>query len=73
MRTNTSPRCTIFWTPNTFMTRTRMRAICVVLFIPGVVVVDYKRIVVKDSAVNAITHGAKLMIPGVLRYADDIK
>ena len=34
---------------------------------------DYKRIVVKDSAVNAITYGAKLMIPGVLRYADDIE
>jgi len=28
----------------------------------------YKRIVVKDSAVNAITYGAKLMIPGLLRY-----
>jgi H/ACA ribonucleoprotein complex subunit 4 len=32
----------------------------------------YKRIVVKDSAVNAITYGAKLMIPGLLRYADGI-
>ncbi|KAF4548926.1 H/ACA ribonucleoprotein complex subunit cbf5 [Elsinoe fawcettii] len=28
----------------------------------------YKRIVVKDSAVNAVTYGAKLMIPGLLRY-----
>ena len=28
----------------------------------------YKRIVVKDSAVNAICYGAKLMIPGLLRY-----
>jgi H/ACA ribonucleoprotein complex subunit 4 len=34
--------------------------------------VGYKRIVVKDSAVNAITYGAKLMIPGVLRFDDDI-
>ena len=28
----------------------------------------YKRIVVKDSTVNAICYGAKLMLPGVLRY-----
>ena len=34
--------------------------------------IKYKRIVVKDSAVNAICYGAKLMIPGLLRYADDI-
>ncbi|EJD52133.1 putative rRNA pseudouridine synthase [Auricularia subglabra TFB-10046 SS5] len=34
--------------------------------------VGYKRIVVKDSAVNAVCYGAKLMIPGLLRYEDDI-
>lgn len=28
----------------------------------------FKRIVVKDSAVNAVCYGAKLMIPGLLRY-----
>lgn len=28
----------------------------------------YKRVVVKDSAVNAVCYGAKLMIPGLLRY-----
>ena len=32
----------------------------------------YKRIVVKDSAVNAVCYGAKLMIPGLLRYEADI-
>ena len=32
----------------------------------------YKRIVVKDSAVNAVCYGAKLMIPGLLRYEVDI-
>merc|ERR1719506_2685869 len=32
----------------------------------------YKRIVVKDSAVNAVCYGAKLMIPGLLRYASGI-
>ena len=34
--------------------------------------VGYKRIVVKDSAVNAVCYGAKLMIPGLLRYEADI-
>lgn len=31
--------------------------------------VNHKRLVVKDSTVNAICYGAKLMIPGLLRYA----
>jgi len=34
---------------------------------------NYKRIVVKDSAVNAICYGAKLMLPGLLRYEDGIE
>lgn len=33
----------------------------------------FKRIVVKDSAVNAICYGAKVMLPGLLRFADDIE
>ena len=33
----------------------------------------YKRVVVKDSAVNAICYGAKLMIPGLLRYENGIE
>jgi H/ACA ribonucleoprotein complex subunit 4 len=33
----------------------------------------YKRIVVKDSAVNAITYGAKMMIPGLLRFEAGIE
>ena len=33
---------------------------------------SYKRLVVKDSAVNAICYGAKLMIPGLLRFAHAI-
>ncbi|RHZ78974.1 hypothetical protein Glove_153g28 [Diversispora epigaea] len=33
----------------------------------------YKRIVVKDSAVNAICYGAKLMVPGLLRYEEGIE
>ncbi|KAG5458923.1 MAG: PUA-like domain-containing protein, partial [Olpidium bornovanus] len=34
---------------------------------------SYKRIVVKDSAVNAICYGAKFMIPGLLRYESGIE
>ena len=30
----------------------------------------YPRVVVKDSAVNAVCYGAKLMIPGLLRYGN---
>lgn len=32
----------------------------------------YKRIVVKDSAVNAVCYGAKFMIPGLLRFESGI-
>jgi len=34
---------------------------------------QYKRIVVKDSAVNAICYGAKLMVPGLLRFEAGIE
>ena len=33
----------------------------------------HKKVVVKDSAVNAICYGAKLMIPGLLRFSDNIE
>ncbi|TLD29882.1 Serine/threonine-protein kinase [Venturia nashicola] len=33
----------------------------------------YKRIVIKDSSVNAITYGAKVMIPGLLRFEAGIE
>jgi len=33
----------------------------------------YKRVIVKDSAVNAICYGAKLLLPGVLRFSADIE
>src|ERR1700733_7788522 len=35
--------------------------------------VTYRRIVVKDSAVNAVCYGAKLMLPGLLRYESNIQ
>ena len=34
---------------------------------------DYKRVIVKDSAVNAVCYGARLMLPGLLRYDDGIE
>merc|ERR1719480_533730 len=37
------------------------------------ILTNYKRLVVKDSAVNAICYGAQLMIPGVLRFEKDIE
>ncbi|KAF8819930.1 rRna pseudouridine synthase, partial [Cardiosporidium cionae] len=37
-----------------------------------ILLVNYPRIVVKDSCVNAICYGAKLMIPGVLRFDSHI-
>ncbi|XP_057326332.1 H/ACA ribonucleoprotein complex subunit 4 isoform X1 [Microplitis mediator] len=35
--------------------------------------VNHKRIIMKDSAVNAICYGAKIMLPGVLMYDDGIE
>lgn len=37
------------------------------------VLMTYKRLVVKDSAINAICYGAKLMLPGLLRYENGIE
>merc|ERR1712072_436191 len=34
--------------------------------------VSHKRLVVKDSCVNAICYGAKLMLPGILRYESGV-
>ncbi|XP_003223435.1 H/ACA ribonucleoprotein complex subunit DKC1 [Anolis carolinensis] len=35
--------------------------------------ISHKRLVMKDSAVNAICYGAKIMLPGLLRYEDGIE
>jgi len=34
---------------------------------------QYKRIVMKDSSVNAICYGAKILLPGLLRFEDGIE
>lgn len=33
----------------------------------------YPRVIVKDSSVNAVCYGAKLMIPGVLKFDNNIE
>ena len=38
-----------------------------------VLLTNFKRLVVKDSAVNAICYGAKLMISGLLRYESGVE
>jgi H/ACA ribonucleoprotein complex subunit 4 len=38
-----------------------------------VLLTSYKRLIVKDWAVNAICYSAKLMIPGLLRFENDIE
>jgi len=35
--------------------------------------ISHKRIIMKDSAVNAVCYGAKIMLPGVLRYENGIE
>jgi len=34
---------------------------------------NYPRVLIKDSSINAICYGAKLMLPGVLRYDNNIQ
>jgi len=34
---------------------------------------SHKRIIMKDSSINAVCYGAKIMLPGVLRYEDGIE
>lgn len=35
--------------------------------------VNHKRLVVKDSAINSVCYGAVLMVPGLLRFEDNIE
>jgi len=38
-----------------------------------ILLTSYPRVVVKDSCVDAVCYGAKLMIPGVLKFESDIE
>ncbi|CAH2033766.1 unnamed protein product [Thlaspi arvense] len=57
------------WTYENLNDETYLRRVIMLL---EVILTSYKRLVVKDSAVNAICYGAKLMIPGLLRFENDI-
>ncbi|XP_073157129.1 H/ACA ribonucleoprotein complex subunit 4 [Henckelia pumila] len=58
------------WVYDNYRDETYLRRVVMPL---EVVLTSYKRLVVKDSAVNAICYGAKLMIPGLLRFENDIE
>lgn len=38
-----------------------------------VLLTDFPRIMAKDSTINALCYGAKLMLPGVLRFSSNIE
>lgn len=57
------------WVYDNYRDETYLRRVVMPL---EVLLTSYKRLVVKDSAVNAICYGAKLMIPGLLRFENDI-
>ncbi|XP_010525499.2 PREDICTED: LOW QUALITY PROTEIN: H/ACA ribonucleoprotein complex subunit 4 [Tarenaya hassleriana] len=58
------------WMYDNYRDETYLRRVIMPL---EVLLASYKRLVVKDSAVNAICYGAKLMIPGLLRFENDVE
>ncbi|KAI3722454.1 hypothetical protein L2E82_33492 [Cichorium intybus] len=58
------------WSYDNYRDETYLRRVIMPL---EVLLTSYKRLVVKDSAVNAICYGAKLMIPGLLRFENNIE
>ncbi|EEF39006.1 centromere/microtubule binding protein cbf5, putative [Ricinus communis] len=58
------------WVFDNYRDETYLRRVIMPL---EVLLTSYKRLVVKDSAVNAICYGAKLMIPGLLRFENDVE
>ena len=38
-----------------------------------ILLMNHKRLIVKDTSVNAICYGAKIMLPGLLRFDDNIE
>ncbi|CEM00819.1 unnamed protein product [Vitrella brassicaformis CCMP3155] len=57
------------WVYDSFRDESYLRR---VVFPLEMLLTTYPRIVLKDSAVNAVCYGAKLMIPGVLRFDNNI-
>ncbi len=58
------------WRYETYKDDTYLRKVVIPL---EVLLTNFPRIVVKDSTVNSICYGAKLMLPGVLRYDNGIE
>lgn len=58
------------WMKDNFKDETYLRRVIMPL---EVLMTSKKRLVVKDSAINAICYGAKLMIPGLLRFENGIE
>lgn len=58
------------WMYDNFADETYLRRVIMPL---EVLLVGYKRIVIKDTSVNSICYGAQLMLPGVLRYEEGIE
>lgn len=57
------------WRYDNFKDETYLRRVVLPL---EVMLTNLKRIIIKDSSINAICYGAKLMIPGILRYDSGI-
>lgn len=57
------------WRYDNFKDETYLRRVVLPL---EALLVAMPRIVIKDSSINAICYGAKLMIPGILRYDSNI-
>jgi len=57
------------WKYDNYKDETYLRRVILPL---EVMLTNLKRIIIKDSSINAICYGAKLMIPGILRYDNGI-
>lgn len=57
------------WKYDNYKDETYLRRVILPL---EVMLTNLKRIIIKDSSINAICYGAKLMIPGILRYDSGI-
>lgn len=57
------------WKYDNYKDETYLRRVVLPLW---VMLVGMKRIIIKDSSINSICYGAKLMIPGILRYDSEI-
>jgi len=57
----------------TYRTKKDETALRKVVMPMEILLTSYPRVVVKDSCVDAVCYGAKLMIPGVLKFESDIE